>query len=905
MTSKEEAKSIIQQIVDDFERNRSYYQKTDEANIESKLLEPLFEALGWNKKDFEKRPKLKRKEGRGIADYAFKIKDRTVFFLEAKKVSIDIDKDKETWKQAKSYALSKTVPFAILSNFETLKIFCVESKDIISSQLRSLKYNEFLPRFDDLWLLSKESFENNQIMRIAINEQRLKERITLGSELLEDLIHVSREIVNNIEKKHPNKYELNDKEAIAQRILDRLIFIRRAEDIGINNDKDGKEIETLKEISNLSDNKVFPKLKELFTKYDVVYNSGLFKKDYDNDADSISLDGDIIKKLIPHLYETKNRTYIYNFDWIDADIMGQVYEQYLGTILQQAKSGMSRLKDGQTHKKSQGVYYTPVPIVDYIVRSTIGEMLKNKKVDVSNIKALDAACGSGSFLIKAFDVFNEHYKKTTDYAQKTLGYDGTTYSTKEKIIKQNIFGIDLDRKAVEIAQLNLLLKIAEKGHRLPLLQENIRCGNSLLKGLNEQGVLKSNSFDIVVGNPPYLDSEEMVRSQPEQRKAYKTMYSVAEGNWDIFCLFIQRGLELIKEGGYFGMIVPNKLLSADYAIATRKFIQNYKIIAIRDYSRIPVFKASVYPIVIIIKKEKPKENNVIAQLMEEDIDFAKVGFSRTIKQSELPKTAQDTWSHIFEEAGSLIIDKILKGSVNLKEKADVSGAASVSEAYELKKIIKELAKQKNYFKFINSGTIDRYSTLWGNKKTKYIKVSFEKPIASKTELKSFMVNRYNDSMSPKIIISGMNKRLECFLDVDGQYMAGKSTTIVKGKASDLKPILAILNSKLMTFCYKNIFKSLSLNDGCFRVGSPQIRSLPIKPFTDRQNKVLSDLADEMLSLNARLNRIGNKNTYETAEIKEKIDKVDIEIDKIVYEIYGITIKEQKAIQESLESYGCI
>ena len=134
-----------------------------------------------------------------------------------------------------------------------------------------------------------------------------------------------------------------------------------------------------------------------------MFNSGLFAINSDNDCDTIKIDGGIIKKLMYHLYESKDKTYIYDFDWIDADVLGQVYEQYLGKILAQTKSGRAKLKEGQSHKKKQGIYYTPTYIVDYIVKNTVVELLNNNKAKSKKIKILDPACGSGSFLIKAFD----------------------------------------------------------------------------------------------------------------------------------------------------------------------------------------------------------------------------------------------------------------------------------------------------------------------------------------------------------------------------------------------------------------------------------------------------------------------------------------------------------------------
>ena len=448
---------------------------------------------------------------------------------------------------------------------------------------------------------------------------------------------------------------------------------------------------------------------------------------------------------------------------------------------------------------------------------------------------------------------------------------------------------------------------AVTGQKLPLLKQNIKLGNSLSDdekvagdrafNWNEQfeTIMKEGGFDVVIGNPPYLDSEEMVRSQPELRVAYANTFASAKGNWDIFCIFLEKGMDLLKEGGYLGMIVPNKLLSADYATEIRNLIEKYRVIIIRDYSSIPVFQASVYPVVIIVQKGSPKNNKLIAETMEAYSSGVRVQNHREISQKDL-HSVQNSWAHIFGESGEKIRDKILRHSNLLADIADASGAASVSESYAMKPKIAELANQNNYFKMINTGTIDRYSSLWGVFKMTYIKSTYEKPVMTKDDLNAFSRNRYEQALATKIIIGGMNKRLEAYLD-NGKFLAGKSTGIILPKKINPKVLLAIINSKLITFYYKDSFKSLSLAGGFLRIGLPQIKKLPIRPVSTQEEQELIALVDKMTSLNERLNEIYFKKTDEHANIEEKISKTDSEIDELVYKIYGITDEEKKTIEK--------
>lgn len=212
-------------------------------------------------------------------------------------------------------------------------------------------------------------------------------------------------------------------------------------------------------------------LRETFIHFDNEYNSKIFAKHL---CDELDIDNEVLHEVIEGLYTTKDNE-AYDFAIIDADILGTIYEQYLGHILRKTEK-RAKVNENHAHRKEQGIYYTPTYIVKYIVDRTLGELLKDKKIDVQKIRVLDPACGSGSFLIKAFDVLNDYYKENDEnYKQTQLDLEsGIPFKTKSRILQNNIFGADLDKQAVEIAQLNLLLKIAEKGHRLPLLEQNIK-----------------------------------------------------------------------------------------------------------------------------------------------------------------------------------------------------------------------------------------------------------------------------------------------------------------------------------------------------------------------------------------------------------------------------------------------
>ena len=900
----EKIRSELVDFIKEFEEDYHKHRGQLEANTETKLIEPLFAILGWTPKDFTKREQVRRGNRTGFVDYSFSIGGKEVFFLEVKRLGLPLEREADT--QVISYALSRTnVPFAISTNFEKMKVFCVEQENPLTNIFRVFSSpGDYINNLQDLLYLHKESFEQNLLLRKAEEEGRLKKRISIDKPLLEGLMTIRRLIANDIERRYPKKYNLDEREEIIQRIIDRLIFIRKCEDVGINLEG----ISLMEKIVHDTYGNAYYRLKEIFKKYNEVYNGGLFAIGTDNDCDVINIDGKIVQEMVTLLYTSKDKQYVYNFDWINADILGQVYEQYLGKILAQTKSGKTSLMNGVTYRKEQGIYYTPTYIVEYIVDSTLGEILNAKDSSKRNIKIIDPACGSGSFLIKAFDRLIAKLYKDDEVRQHRIDEQGK-YTFKTEILKNNLYGVDLDEKAVEITKLNLLLKAAEKYRKLPSeVDLRIKHGNSLIQNENIAGlnafkweerfseVTAAGGFDVVVGNPPYIDSEEMSRSQPETREECRTIYECAKGNWDLFCVFLEKGIKLLKDGGYLGMIVPNKLLSADYAEQTRKFLAKYSVKIIRDYSKVPVFNASVYPIVIVVQKSKPLRSNTKVEVIELKNDVPVVVSSKVVNYSELTKGENRSWSHILPNAyagGVMSIGKTQK----LGDIAQIFGAATVSEAYEFKKIIRERTEEdSNYYKFVNTGTIDRYSCLWGVFKTRYIKETYNRPIIDRGQLEHFSKKRYEQANLSKIIVGGMTKRLECYLD-SGYCLAGKSTTIIVSK-DDLRPILAILNSKFMSSYYRTMFSALSLSGGYMRVGPPQINELQIK-MSDEFKKEVVPLVDRITVLNREINELGIKHTERRARLEEEIQRTDRSIDILVYKLYGITDEQKELIEKEI------
>ncbi|MBS3107300.1 N-6 DNA methylase [Candidatus Woesearchaeota archaeon] len=861
--TKEQMKEELRKLIEDFKANRDKYKSLSEADIETKLVEELFiSVLGWSKKDFEKQQNVRRGDKRGRADYAFKIGEKIVFFLEVKKVGVPLNNEAD--KQVVSYALSrKNVSFAISTNFEQMKIFCVEQDKAYNNVFRVFRDpDEYLTKIQDLFFLSKESFEKNELLKQAEAEGRLKKRITIDKVLLEDLMEIRKLIANDIEKKYPGRYNINEQDEIVQRIIDRLIFIRRAEDMGIQpNDL------RLEDIKHLSGDKAYPKLKEIFKEYNSAYNSGLFDPNYDNDCDKIIIDGESIKKLVYLLYESKEG-YIYNFDWIDSDVLGQVYEQYLGKILAQTRSGKAQLKEGQAHRKEQGIYYTPTYIVDYIVKNTVGELLKDKKVDPSKIKILDPACGSGSFLIKAYDYLaNYIINKGNDSGQYKLDEQGH-YSIKTEILKNNIYGVDLDQKAVEITKLNLLLKAAEKNRKLPKeVDLHIRHGNSLIDdekvagsaAFKWQGDFEEGTFDVVVGNPPYINNRNLADNE---KLFFEKKYKTAHQQYDLYVLFYELALKLLRPGGYLAFITPNKFAITKYGMPLRKLFLENKILRVVDVSQMGVFSdASTYPYILVIQKSHSSTNKITIE--KPDIaDFNKREATE-IKQSELD--GSEPFLFNIDKNEQKILNKI-------------TGERAIG-IYRAKPTAKEIGTGNEIC--ITNKEIERYRILDSTKR-----------IANN---KNWLVD------VPAILMKKICYVPTASILLDNNHLPINTVYVLHStnKNISLEYLLGILNSKLIGYYARKKFGATAMQGGFIELRTFEIESIPIKI----DNKLIGSTktkVEKLIQLNKKLNEFGDKNTSETAKLKEEIERIDKEIDEEVYQLYGITEEEKKIIEDSLK-----
>lgn len=951
---KEQAKDRVKQLVEKYNRfkEEGRLKTYNEEQTKKDFIEPLFAALGWDvhneRADDEVTTEVKISKGR--VDYAFRIDGIPKFFLEAKGLKEDLDNIKFA-EQAINYAWHKGVVWAILTDFESLKIFNSEWKgsNIMQSHFITLHCREYLDQFDRLWLLSRESFLNDELSKVAESVGKKHKKVPVDEQLLADMNNFRESLSKNIVKNNSKQLTQDDIDEAVQRILDRLIFIRTAED------RELEEVKLLSIVRERGNRKLQRLLNEVFRYFDENYDSKLFAY-YDglpHICETLAIDDDVLEKVIIGLYQTKDNTIHYNFAFIDADILGNIYEQYLGRILKKTEK-RAKLEEGMTHRKAQGIYYTPTYIVDFIVQSTVGELANDKKFDISKIKVLDPACGSGSFLLKTFDFLEHHHAKKGAGSQQMLDQHGptATFSKKVEILKNNIFGVDLDPKAVEIAQLNLLLKAAEKKHRLPMLQNSIKCGNSVIDDplftprpfkWEEQfkDVLSDGGFDVVIGNPPYVSMERMKEVQPFFEQKYPDVFA---GKSDILYYFIVKGLQLLRPGGYLGMIVSRYFMDANFADRLRKYIlANGALKRIIDFRNVQVFKgANVLTAIIILQKKKEATKFEVVTFQDDCTDpslaLNQIRYGRTDSKCKIDKfvvkssdLTSEPWlfkkpqekeivarlSEIGTELGQIC--EIGKGMETGLNEVFVVTPDVLDKQHIEKELIRKRIKNGDLRRFeINFiaekdrwliyteliKDIDKYPN------TKKYLLQFEKPLKSRANYKLGNCEwfKFTCPLNKEIFESDEEKILVPFMATEnrfaydpggkhGSYVGLTDTCVLRVKADANVPtkyLIGLLNSQLLEFVHHRMSKLK--RDNYYEYFSKTLAPLPII-VKKEQFEVIEKIVTEIIELRQKINALEGQSDKKQALIV-RVKELESELDRLVYKIYGLS-KEEIAIVEAV------
>jgi len=609
------------------------------------------------------------------------------------------------------------------------------------------------------------------------------------------------------------------------------------------------------------------------------------------------------------------------------------------------------------------VYYTPTYIVDYIVKNTVGKLLEGKKPgprgSVSNLRILDPACGSGSFLIGAYQFLLDWHRdqyvndgpekwakgKTPRLYQSHKGEWRLTTDERKRILLNNIYGVDIDHQAVEVTKLSLLLKVLEGedeqsiGRQLTFFQErvlpdlsnNIKCGNSLIGPdfhenqqmslLDEEEMYRVNAFDweaefskimqaggfdAVIGNPPYVIIGKDIFSPLEE--SYLNRYEIAQYKTDLFQLFLQRGLDLLKTGGLFGYIVPNPWLTIKYAEKLRQYIlRKSKISEVVVFDHLVFQKANVYTALIFLEKGNPELKHVVSvrqtKCTTDSASIAETKASNILQSQWQQNEGVKFETRLIGERGAFV-SKIVKRWDPLSK---VARASLGCQAYNSSKHTKEQIRNRvfhsdhkvgaEYLPELAGSDVARY--IVDRKKGKWIKYG--------AWLHDYRTMDW--LQGPRILVREIPGpppyRIQaCY--IEETYCNYKTILNVNPSGQttfSMKYLGGLLNSRLLSFLYPYLANKL-LTQSFPRLSVGDLRKLPIRAidFSDSADKVRHDrmveLVGQMLDLHKQLTEAKEPQTKTV--LQRQIETTDYQIDKLVYKLYGLTAKEIAIVEESVK-----
>jgi type I restriction-modification system DNA methylase subunit len=624
--TRAEARLEVERLVERFARNLEAYKRTDykETRVRVEFIDPMFEALGWDVrnvygyaeqyKDVVHEDALKVGGATRAPDYCFRIGGVRKFFLEVKKPAVWIKEDIGPAYQLRRYAWSAKLPLSILTDFEEFAVYDCRQRPkpadrVSTGRVTYVTFDQYLDRFDDIYgVFAKESVLQGSFDRYVQDTKRKRGTSEVDAEFLKEIEGWRDALAHNIALRNPalSVHELN---FAVQRTIDRIIFLRMCED---------RSIEEYGRLLALTGGPhVYARLHDLYRQADEKYNAGLFDFRADTLSKTLAVDDRVLKPILAGLYYPQSP---YEFSVLPADILGQVYEQFLGKVIRLTPAHRARVEEKPEVKKAGGVYYTPTYVVDYIVQQTVGRLVEGKTPrQISKLRCLDPACGSGSFLLGAYQYLLDYHRQwyeAHDPARHAGGkrpalYQGhqgewrLTTAEKKRILLNNIYGVDIDRQAVEVTKLSLLLKVLEgesqetlgqqltlwRERALPDLGDNVKCGNSLIgpdyfeaqllpdeeemrrvNPFDWEGefpeVMAAGGFDCVIGNPPWGADF----SDGELDYLRKIHQEIIVRMIDSYIYFVHRSAQLLNCKGVFGMIIPSTLLTQSDVEALRRFL---------------------------------------------------------------------------------------------------------------------------------------------------------------------------------------------------------------------------------------------------------------------------------------------------------------------------------------------
>ena len=973
-------------------------------------------------------------------------------------------------KQAFGYKHQhKGCHYIITSNFEKLRFYINDATEHIEFNLFELNENEFKVLYA---CLQYEQILND--MPLKMQQASVTEEESVTKKLYADYSKFKKELFANITAQNPqyNKLELFKK---TQKLLDRLLFILFAEDSLLVPTNSVREIlkqwEQLKELDNYVP--LYERLKKYFgyldkghegKQYEIyAYNGGLFAAD--EVLENIQIDDGLLYKGCKVLSD-------YDFESeVDVNILGHIFEHSLSEIEEvQAELEGRTVEKAKTKRKKDGVFYTPRYITKYIVENTVGELCRQQKEELkitddefeykkrkdargAKLKRLDnyrqwllslticdPACGSGAFLNQALEFLIAEHKYIDELRAKLLGERLVMSDMETEILQHNLFGVDINEEAVEIARLSLWLRTAQKGRKLSDLSQNIKCGNSLIddpevagekafnwrkefpqvfgkyaekesleekeekeetqrpeynyipeeaersaryppekitnqnfritnsderddySGVNELAVaygLKRKSekgFDVVIGNPPYVDIKAL---QANITDYIFENFKSSNNRINLFSVFIERSLGILKSKSLFSFIIPSALLTQESYQKLRGLILNNTRVC--SIVRLPnesfggsAGEVKVDTIILTFEKNGAINDNIDIIIYK---GFDRINEISPLNAGEYNKIQQSEWtndsSKVFRINVNVTVSKLLAKIENNTEKlincADFSLGLTPYDKYkghtpeQIKNRVFHSAfkKDETYKKLLAGNDVRRYFVAWGGEEW----ISYGSWLGAPREQRFFTQKR----ILVKQIIDWTDKRIWAAMTDEELYNTQNAFNLIANPAYKTEYLLTIINSNLLSFYLSKKFLE-EFKDRFQKILIKDCKEFPIKLiseseqliFVDKVNTILSKIKElqeikkklsnflihkfENISINKKLQEwpLLNSNEFlkelqkqktklsleeetewieyfegqksQANNLQQIIDATDKEIDKMVYALYGLTQEEIQIVE---------
>ena len=1020
----DEGKDEVARLCQYFATNQAAFllPGVKEAHVRQSLIDPFFEALGWDVRNSAMIAPQYREvipedsldvEGQQKApDYTFRVGPLPKFYAEAKKCGVDIDSDPGPAYQLRRYGWSGKVAVSILTDFEELSVYDCTSRPrpnekASRARILILHFKEYTDRWRELWdVFSREAVWSGAFDQYAASKRK-RGTSEVDVEFLKELDGWREALARNMALRNRD-LSSDDLNAAVQRTIDRVVFLRMAEDRGL------EPYEQLLQLCGRSD--VYARfMRDLCRQADEKYNSGLFhfhkepgvSEDPDRITPKLTVDDKVFKPILQSLYFAHGSPY--DFGVMPVEILGTVYERFLGKVIRLTAGHQAKIEEKPEVRKAGGVYYTPAYIVDYVVRHTVGNHVEGKSPSyLAGTKAtpvfrvLDMACGSGSFLLGAYQYLLNHCLKwyidhkpeshrRAVYEDSRDGAWRLTIEEKKRLLTSHIFGVDIDPQAVEVSKLSLLLKALEgendatlsiqfklfHNRALPNLADNIKCGNSLIGPDYFTGSLipdpdviqrvnpfdwqvgfpdamKAGGFDCVIGNPPYIRIQTMKEWAPLEVEVYKELFHAGRaGNYDIYVVFIEQGLNLLNATGRLGFICPHKFFNAQYGEPARRIIAAGRHLShVVHFGAQQVFEgATTYTCLLFLTKSPTSTLQFSAVDDLAAWRTAGKAVEGIVKEDQV---RGDEWNFIVGPGASLFsrltamphkMGDVADIFVGLQTSADdvyiMDLVAETEDRYRLvsRALGREWDFEKGLFFPLVSGTdVDRYGDLPNRQyilfpytvhnergtllefkelqrnwpKTAEYLLANEKLLEAREKgaFRGSEWHRFGRNQNlgiqrrVKLCVPRLVEQLHAAHDHDGSHFldnvdVGGVTLKPTWADQDLRYLLALLNCRLMRWYFPHVSAPFR---GNWRSANRQFLSLlPIRVINFQSatestvhRQVLS-LVDSMQILRSQL--AVARSAAQRNVIERQIYAAESEIDRLVYELYGLSAEDISIVEE--------